>query len=423
MNIRPSLKLYLLIMMIITGVATISVMSIVSVNYYFLGLDFSMYGTMRSQAKQQSVSDGKPIKVNGYVVASRWRDLPSAIKENLREQDLKAGELLKFIEGTPFIAKPKAGYFAIKVVHNNQVKFVSKVFGHEADTHVDRKRKPYISYLIWIALLAIALFSLVPYFLLRSVTTPVEKLMLWTKQLDDKEKLAQPIPDFHYRELNSLASIVQTSQQSLQQSLAREQRFLGYASHELRTPIAVTRTNTELLRKMISKEISVEKQQQVVDRIERACLTMTDLTETLLWLNRQPDRSMPIASLEIGSLTEQLLIDLDYLRSGKAITVNIDTDQSCHLLPEALCRIIITNLIRNALQHTQQGDVSITQSSTRLIISNKNTNKQAMVNVELGFGLGLELTQRLVQHYGWQYSNTANDTGHHVEIDFSLKQA
>lgn len=423
MNIRPSLKLYLLIMMITTGVTTISIMSVVSFNYFLMGLDFSMYGTMRSQAMQQPVHAGQPIVVNGFTVASRWKDLPMLIRDNLHEQDLKKGELLKFVDGNPFFARPKAGYFVIRVIDNGQKKFVSKIFINDIDRPSENKVKPYFNYIIWIALIAITLFSLVPYFVLRNVASPIEKLMDWAKQLNDKEKLAQPIPDFQYRELNSLANIIQNSQQSLQQSLAREQRFLGYASHELRTPIAVTRTNTELLRKMISKEISVEKQQQVVDRIERACLTMTDLTETLLWLNRQSDISIPVRSFAIGALSKQLLSDLNYLSTGKKINTELTTDDSCALLPEALCRIIITNLIRNALQHTQQGVVSIIQSGTRLSISNQNIDipDDALIRDEdLGFGLGLELTKRLVQHYGWQYKSTNNDSGYHVEIDFNV---
>ncbi|WP_435806497.1 histidine kinase dimerization/phospho-acceptor domain-containing protein [Shewanella psychromarinicola] len=35
--------------------------------------------------------------------------------------------------------------------------------------------------------------------------------------------------------------------------------MLGYASHELRTPIAVIRTNSELLQKLIHKGASPEK--------------------------------------------------------------------------------------------------------------------------------------------------------------------
>jgi len=427
MKIRPSLKRYLVIMMIMTGVTTITCMSFVSFNYFIMGIDFSMYDAMRVQAKNDQVSDGNPFIIDNIVIATRWRDLPEPIQENLNEQDLRPGELLKYIEGNPLYSRPKAGYFAIKIVRNDEVRFVSKMFlPDDKRPRVDRFA-PLFRNMLWIALLAITLFCLVPYFVLRNIATPVERLMRWTKQLNGKDKLAQPIPDFHYRELNNLAKIVQSSQQSLQQSLLREKRFLGYASHELRTPIAVTRTNTELLRKMIDKGIAVEKQQQVVDRIERACFTMTDLTETLLWLNRQPDRSIPVQSLSIGGLSQLLLVDLDYLRQGKEIDISISTDGSHFQLPEALCRIIITNLIRNALQHTQQGTICITQSGTQFIISNQNINVGSdgqdplLRDEELGFGLGLELTQRLVQHYGWQYNNSPNERGHDVQIDFSVE--
>lgn len=425
MNIRPSLKLYLLVITILTGATTIAFMSVMSINYFIMGIDFSMVDAMRSQANHPQVSDGHPVKANDFIIASRWRDLPALIRENLHEHDLQEGELLKLIDGNPLFSSPKAGYFAIKVNHGNEVRFVSRMFPSELkqQNKFNKHPPPFFNYIIWIALLAIALFSLVPYFVLRNIATPVKKLILWTKQLNDKEQLSKPIPDFHYRELNSLASLVQNSLLSVQQSLIREQRFLGYASHELRTPIAVMRTNTELLRKMMTKNVSIKKRHQVVDRIERACLTMTDLTETLLWLNRQPDRTIPVKSLSIGILTEQLLADLTYLQAGKSIEINIVTDESYFMLPEALCRIIITNLLRNALQHTHQGVVNITQSKRKLIISNQNFNfneDPLHYNDGLGFGLGLELTRRLVQHYGWLYKNIANDTGHYVEIDFSV---
>ncbi|MGJ8581599.1 MAG: sensor histidine kinase, partial [Psychromonas sp.] len=224
-------------------------------------------------------------------------------------------------------------------------------------------------------------------------------------------------PDFHYSELNSLADIVRSSLQSVQESLEREQQFLGYASHELRTPIAVTRTNTELLRKMIEKEISTEKQLQVLDRIERASLNMTNLTETLLWLNRQADKSIPLTTLSLGQLTQQLLNELHYLLKGKKVEIQIQTDNSEQQLPAVLCRIIINNLIRNALQHTNEGKIVITQSGHQLTIHNQDLSEN-MVDNDLGFGLGLELIERLVKHYEWQYKNTATDNGHYVEINF-----
>ena len=403
-------------MMIITGFTTISIMSLISFNYFFTGLDFSMSNSMRNQAYKQPISDGKPLLINDYFVASRWQDLPDDIKKNLNKKDLAEGELLKKIDGNPLFSPPKSGYFVLLVNEGGKKRYVASMFAESSHLPPNGDKVPPFIYIILIALVAMGLFSLVPYFILRKVANPVEKLMAWTKQLN-KAQLSEPTPDFYYSEFNSLANIVQSSLQSVQESLNREQRFLGYASHELRTPIAVTRTNTELLRKMITKGINTQKQLEVVGRIERASLTMTDLTETLLWLNRQSDKSVPIKPVSIGAMSEQLLQELSYLLNGKAVQVDIESDQTEHQLPEALCQIVITNLIRNALQHTHEGTIRIKQSNASLTIINQNITQDSTTE-SLGFGLGLELTERLVEHYGWRYKNESTDKGYYVKINF-----
>jgi len=433
MKIRPSLKGYFLIMIIITGVTTISIMSAVSFNYFLTGIDFSMSNAMRAQAYKKPVSDGHPIQLNDFIVATRWEDLPPLIKANLNQEDVVDNLLLKSIDGNPLFGPPEAGYFVLRVTRKNKIRYISSMFvspkWQYSEPSVQDKIPPFF-YLSLIAFALMALFALVPYFIIRKVANPVEKLMAWTKNLS-KGKLIQPIPDFHFSELNSLASIVQSSLRSVQEGLDREQRFLGYASHELRTPIAITRTNTELLRKMIEKDISVNKQLQVLERIERASFNMTDLTETLLWLNRKTDKSIPLISISIGKLTEQLLEELTYLLSGKNVEVKIKTDETLLLLPQALCRIVINNLLRNALQHTTEGKIRIIQAGSKLIINNREFDSQEIEDIgqiektenqlknELGFGLGLELTERLIQHYDWQYKNVATEDGHYVEINFS----
>ena len=429
MKIRRSLKAYFLVMMIITGISIITIMSVVSFNYFLTGVNFSLSNAMRAQAFKRPVSDGNPVRLNDFFIASRWEDLPEKIKTKLNENDLIENELLKEIDGNPLIEKPEAGYFVMKLISNdNQVRYVSTMFhknniGRSPRHNIVREPPPFL-YLILIALGLMFVFALVPYIIIRKVATPIEKLMNWTKNLDNKQ-LSQPIPDFHYSELNNLASIVQSSLYSVQDSLEREQQFLGYASHELRTPIAITRTNTELLRKMIDKDIGVEKQLQVLDRLERASINMTDLTETLLWLNRKTELSIPLSSISIGLLTKQLLEELTYLLNGKSVEINIKTDETTQLLPEALCRIVINNLIRNALQHSTEGSIEITQSDHYLSIKNEehsDLNKQSSsggnIRNELGFGLGLELTERLVKQYNWQYINTSTEYGHYVEIHF-----
>lgn len=458
MKISPSLKIYFIAMMLITGVTTISLMSLVSINAFFDGVDFSMADAMRNEANKHPVRDDHPIRISHFTIATQWSDLPEPIKDNLDEADLEDNELLKLINGTPLLTKPKSGYFAMRVNYNGNVRYISSMFDSDkpmlenalnppppSEARIDSQKRlatnegfppknhrppsplphqtPQFTYIIFIAIVAILIFSLVPYLILRKITAPVGRLMLWANRLD-KENLGQPIPDFHYSELNSLATMMKVSLQSVQEALAREQRFLGYASHELRTPIAVARANSELLRKMITSDISINKQEQVINRIERACLTMTDLTETLLWLNRKVDKSIPIQPVSLGNLTQQLLEDLAYLQTDNIVLSLKEIDQSSYPLPEPLCRIIITNLLRNAIQHTEQGFIEIKQSETTIIISNKNT-KNSLYDSQtdsskLGFGLGLELTERLVKQYGWSYSNIATSSGHDVKINFSV---
>lgn len=419
-KIRPSLQLYFLITMVLTGVVTVTAMTVVSVNFYFAGLDFSKNNAMQKSAYKETVRVGEAKEIDGFIITKRWEDLPESIKNNLNENELIEGELLKRIIGVPIFSPPEAGYFAMMIKREGETRYVSSFFSTELEAI---PHPPFFSnflYVLSIALTAIALFSLVPFLLLRKVATPIEKLIVWAKQLNS-EKLLQPTPQFHYHELDSLANIIQSSLSSVQETLAREMRFLGYASHELRTPISVTRTNTELLQKMLEKGVSSEKQLIVLKRIERASLTMTDLTETLLWLNRQQDKSLPITQLNIGALTQKLTDELAYLLIGKKVEVSLQYEDTVALLPEALCSIIITNLIRNAFQHTHEGLVKIEQSKHCLRIINENTASFTHQG-EQGFGLGLELTEKLVKHQGWTYHNIEAEFGHEVEIEFSQGQ-
>jgi len=413
MKIRRSLRLYFLFAMLLTGTMTILAMSGVAVSYFFSGLDLAMNGFMRTQAYQVQLVDDTPVKLNDLTVARRWQDLPQPIQDNLDPDELVINEVLKKVVGIPLIEPPEAGYFAMKMEFNGDVRYASIFM---VKNELTPGEMPQFVYIVFTALAAIAVFSLILIAFIRSVSTPVEELKDWAKSLD-KEKLSQPIPGFDYSELNTLAEIIKSSLSSVQESLAREQRFLGYASHELRTPIAVTRTNAELLRKMIVKQLEQNKQLEVLERIERAGYTMTDLTETLLWLNRQEDKTLPVSKLVIGELITQIGRELDYLLQGKDVSVSINVDETQCLLPQGPCRIIITNLIRNAFQYTHQGTVVIEQSGTGVIITNHNVS-QGDNEEELGFGLGLELTERMINQYGWSYETLAIESGRRVELQF-----
>ena len=85
------------------------------------------------------------------------------------------------------------------------------------------------------------------------------------------------------------------------------------------------------------------------------------------------------------------------------------------------CRIVLSNLIRNAYQHTQSGTVYIEQIADSVMIRNVDQSKKTCD--DLGFGLGLKLTDKLVERFAWQYDVEVEETGHRVTVAFSNKVA
>lgn len=395
----------------------ILIFSGIAINYFFAGLDVATTGFLRSQALLLTLDeDDKPVQLGDITVAAHWKDLPQPILHKFNEAELIPNQLSKEIGGLPIFSPPKHGYFVIKVLNDSQTRYVSLILNDPTKNSDGSERVPIFFYTTLLSSGALIVFSIVLFIILRRVTTPIEKLKFWAKSLNEKQ-LKQSTPDFHYTELNMLAELIKSSLKSVQESVEREQRFLGYASHELRTPIAVTRTNAELLRKMIDKNINQEKQLEVLNRIERAGLNMTDLTETLLWLNRREDKELPDKKIVLGDFIKQLVSELDYLLQGKSIELKLLTDTHQIVVSDVLCRIILTNLIRNAFQHTVTGSVLIEQVENTFSITNQSyIDDVDSVGEELGFGLGLELTEKLISKYGWDYETKNLGNGRLVEV-------
>ncbi|GAB2692117.1 sensor histidine kinase [Aliiglaciecola aliphaticivorans] len=431
MIIRPSLKLHFFLSVVLLGSSMVIGFSFLSVNYFVDGLDRSLAGVMRELAKNTEVEDQHPKIVAGIHIASRWQDTPEMIQQQFKNRPVREGELLKIKDQSTFLSMPKNLYFVM--LYQNQKgedRYISKLLLEKdlvpaySDIHPTNR-------LIWtlaIATVAILLFALLLVLIMLKVTKPIKSLKNWAKSLDQRN-LQKPPPDFTFSELNELASLLQSSLVSAHQSLEREQRFLSYASHELRTPVAVIRSNVDLLQRLNEKMPASEKQKQVLERIQRAGLTMTNLTDTFLWLSRNEEIHISNEPISLGEKINQACSDLSYLLSGKQIELKVETDDSKVKVVAVACHIVINNLIRNAYQHTQQGEVHIKQQGSRITIINSNStsdNNASVVDANddkvafgYGYGLGLQLSEKIISNHDWLYEKTSTSGLYQVTVDFS----
>ncbi|WP_051252559.1 sensor histidine kinase [Ferrimonas kyonanensis] len=380
---------------------------------FFDGMDTIMVGSMIEAAHSTEVADGRPTSLMNFHVASRWQDMPEPIQRHL-DQPIEPLELLINVDGLPLLEDPGDGYFATMVIlADGSTRYVSREF-HEYDKpNYEMKRIDPLLITIVSAIIILVLFMTLMKLSLKRVAQPVERLGQWAASLDQQSIQHEP-PDFQFMELNRLAGLIRTSLTTIHQNVERKREFLQNASHELRTPISVLRTSSSLLRK-ISPD-ATPKQSAVLERIERASITMSDLTHTLLWLERESTEALPCADLALDQLIQQLADELAYLLKGKQVEVQLTTQSGTWKLPETVCRIIITNLIRNAFQHTASGQIWIVQHGLDVTITNPDSE---VYDKELGFGLGLKLVDRLVEQYGWQCDRTEANQLHRTQIRFT----
>ncbi|WP_298447191.1 HAMP domain-containing sensor histidine kinase [uncultured Marinobacter sp.] len=426
---RISLRTVLIASFLALGLILVAAYTLVAKEHFIRGLDAAMAGNMEKAARTFSevIGAGESVQVrefSGFDVATQWNDMPDYALQAFPNGPGKSGQLLKQ-EDSAWFSRPKSIVFAMRDDTDYGPLYLSqKVTPRQASEVLPQASRQNRVFTLTVSILVIGFVSIVAWLLLWHVSRPMAALRAWTHSLDN-DKLSDPVPDFSYPELNEMAELIRNSLSSVQQAVDRERRFLRHASHELRTPISTIRSNIELHRKLTQKREKFEDEQNIVDRIDRASLTMKHLTETLLWLNHEPDTPLQSEVVDLSELIGELAAEMTYLLAGKPVTTEISASPYSCTVPLVPARIILGNLIRNAFQHCWEGTVVIEQQENRITISNpappdgEDTATQSSHNT--GYGLGLELTTTLSQRVGWHYTSSRHGNCHRVVVEVGTR--
>ena len=391
----------------------------------FIGSFGMVIEDMMLQIAEEYPNNGKVEQtVLEYHVTTDWQKVPQPVRNYFPVIPKETEQLhSKFVDWA-YIAPPKKIYSLLVLNRDGKQVFVSRynenIHDEMASEHEDDFVIDPMVIIILVGLSGIIIFILVLLYVFKKIAVPMESLQAWGKQLKLTE-LGKARPDFRFKELNDLAALIHDNLASVADSVEREQTFLSYASHELRTPIAVMRSNSALLEKV--NPYPSEKEREIRDRIQRASFTMKSMTETLLWLSRDGNADMQIENTKLGVLVSNAQTELAYLLAGKNVEVNVCTDQSSVPLAVVPSMIVLNNLLRNAFQHTQCGQVDILQRGSEVIINNieHDSNDFNGLEEELGFGLGMQLVEKLTTQFAWPFSVSQGQNGYHVTVNFKAE--
>lgn len=263
--------------------------------------------------------------------------------------------------------------------------------------------------------LSLGLSCLVGWFVARRVSAPLESLTARIEEmgLDNLPTVAgakQRADD----EVGFLEQRLEEASQQIKDSLLLEQQFTRNASHELRSPVTVIKGAVELLEEQVAAGAMLSV--RPLQRIQRAVLEMETLIETFLELARSREGAAVYSHSNLVQICEAVLDDLSYLKKDKPLQVGIDKEQGAELVaaPPAVAGIAIKNLLRNALQHTQEGRIEIAIRRGTITIEDSGsgidpeTVERAMAQTSAGgeeryHGFGLPIVSMLCTRYGWSF--------------------
>lgn len=260
-------------------------------------------------------------------------------------------------------------------------------------------------------------------------TRPLYKLLHWLDeyQLNGKNReLVNPTTITEFKKLNEAA--VRNMKRA--EEVFEEQRlFIGNASHEMQTPLAVCSNRLEAL---MEDESFSEQQLLELAKTYETLEYLTKLNKTLLLLSKIDNKQFANRSqVNINTLIKKVNEGYQEIFEYKNIHFSMDEKAELNVLAdETIIRILINNLLKNSYVHNiNDGEISVTIDTNKLII--KNTSDIGELNSKSIFerfyqgskkegstGLGLALVKSIIEVEKLRISYTYSNNLHCFEILF-----
>ncbi len=193
----------------------------------------------------------------------------------------------------------------------------------------------------------------------------------------------------------------------------QQKEFIENASHELQTPLAVFKSQLDIL---LQQPGLTQSNTEIIRSLYAVSARMTRLNKNLLFLARIDNAQL--SNMEVVDFVKILHDQLMYLRElaeSEGLTVHVETGNSLNLKAnKLLVESLINNMVVNAIRHNvKEGVINIKVDNNSLKISNigvpyaLDPNKifrrfSRSSEEKKGNGLGLAIVQQICIMHGWE---------------------
>jgi signal transduction histidine kinase len=254
----------------------------------------------------------------------------------------------------------------------------------------------------------------------RRALAPVSRMAAVVREMtaaQPRERI--PSPGTH-DELEQLSDAFNELLGRLHAAIERERRFAGYASHQLRTPIAGLLTLVDVLRR---RSRTADEYAEGLGQIHDETLRMRQVVESLMFLARSDAEAMPLEfeSLELGGWLRAQLERWSGHARATDIQLEVVDEPLLIKTHSALLTELLDNLLDNACKYSEPGKPIVVRAmlsshQVRLVVQDQGSgispedlphlfepfyrSSEALRQNRRGVGLGLAIVRRIAKTLG-----------------------
>ncbi len=260
-------------------------------------------------------------------------------------------------------------------------------------------------------LLAVSLIGLIinmivgglgAYWIAGKALLPVKEVSIAALQISASTLHTRLNLDGPQDELRELAQAFDGMLERLERAFELQSLFVADAAHELRTPLAILRTNLEVIG--ADSGATLEEYRALTVVLERTLRRLEHLVASLLVLASE-ERALVAEEVSLVSLLKDVVETLAPLAAEKNITVHLNVGDCVPIYGDQhLLELVFRNLIENALRYNRP-DGSVT-------ITSKNNHTSLLIQVsDTGIGIPEEARQRIFERFYRVDTSRSRHTG------------
>ncbi|HZX28774.1 MAG TPA: sensor histidine kinase N-terminal domain-containing protein [Telluria sp.] len=336
--------------------------------------DRSLLASTRALAERVSVRDGKVVadvpylaldsfetdnlgriyyKVSGLQgeTVSGFDDLPAVPANVPRSEAYPA--LVRFYHAD-YNGQPLRIAALLQPVYDDSMRGIALIqVGETLDARKVLTRKILIDTLSRQVAMVLAAAALV-WFAVRLVLRPLMQLKEAVEQRKPSD-LSDVDASLVHREVRPLVAAMNGAMARMHELLASQRRFIADASHQLRTPLAVLKTQAQ----MALRENDPDAMRRIVEAIANTTDSTVNLANRLLALARveHGTQAADLTDLSLTDAARNVCLELAVPSVQKSVNLALEADGGdvrVHGHP-VLLRELISNLVDNAIRYTPPG--------------------------------------------------------------------